>query len=175
MWRKPVPSRRVTLTAELTLASVYFTRKQLIPLLEPEGKAHAPVVQNSDRACSDYLDWIDPAGPARAFIWRNVGRASRVWSPLEFRLRLSGCLSRWLVRSCLLVSCWKEERSREEELGMGEREEGFCPFCFPPYYHPSRSLLSRFSRSSRVDCEQSLFFLRFSEAIFVSRAFRSTD
>ena len=55
MWRKPVPSRRVTLTAELTLASVYFTRKKLIPLPEPKGKAHAPVVQNSDHACSDYL------------------------------------------------------------------------------------------------------------------------
>ena len=56
MWRKPVPIRRVTLTAELTLASVYFTRKKLILLPEPKGKAHAPVVQNRDRACSDYLD-----------------------------------------------------------------------------------------------------------------------
>ena len=56
MWRKPVPSCRVTLTAELTLASVYFTRKKLIPLPEPKGKGHAPVVQNSDLAYSDYLD-----------------------------------------------------------------------------------------------------------------------
>ena len=38
MWRKPVPSRRVTLTAELILVSVYFTRKKLIPLPEPKGK-----------------------------------------------------------------------------------------------------------------------------------------
>ena len=149
MWRKPVPSRRVTLTAELTLASVYFTRKQLIPLPEPEGKAHAPVVQNSDRACSDYLDWVDPAGPAKAFIWRNVGRASRVWSPPEFLLRLSGCLSRWLVRSCLLVSYWKEERSREEELGMGEREEGILSLLFSsllsPLALPSVTLLAFYS------------------------------
>ena len=55
MWRKPVPSRRVTLTAELILVSVYFARKKLMPLPEPKGKAHAAVVQNSDRACSDYL------------------------------------------------------------------------------------------------------------------------
>ena len=60
MWRKPVPIRRVTLTAELTLASVYFTRKKLILLPEPKGKAHAPVVQNRNGACSDYLDWVDP-------------------------------------------------------------------------------------------------------------------
>ena len=54
-------------------------------------------------------------------------------------------------------------------------KSGFSPFCSPPSHHPSRSLLSRFSRSTRVDCEQSPFFLRFSEAIFVSRAFRSRD
>ena len=65
MWRKPVTIRRVTLTAEFTLASVYFTRKKLILLPEPKGKADAP-----------------------------VGRASGVGSSLEFRLRLSGCLSR---------------------------------------------------------------------------------
>ena len=150
MWRKPVPSRRITLTAELTLASVYFTRKTLIPLPEPKGKAHAPVVQNSDRACYDYLDWVDPAGPAEVFMWGNVGRANRVGSLLEFRLRLSGCLSRWLVCSCLLVSYWKEARSREEEPGIGEREEGILSLLFSSF--PSPLALPSVTRLAFYSC-----------------------
>ena len=41
LWRKPVPIRRVSITAELISERLRYMR---IPLPEPKGKAHAPMI-----------------------------------------------------------------------------------------------------------------------------------
>ena len=156
MWRKPVPSRRVTLTAELTLASVYFTRKKLISLPEPKGKAHALII----------LPWLSfkteltQLDQPKCLYGETLVKQAGSGHPLSF--------------VCGWVAVCRADLSPVVSWSSIEKS-GFSPFCSPPSHHPSRSLLSRFSRSTRVDCEQSPFFLRFSEAIFVSRAFRSRD
>ena len=60
----------------------------------------------------------------------------------------------------------KGRRVRNGREGRGESLLPITP----------RALFGPASRgSTRVDCEQSLFFFRFSKAIFVSRAFPSRD
>ena len=62
-----------------------------------------------------------------------------------------------------VVSCSPIEKKRDQSgrarSGRGGRGQSL-PFCFPPSHHPSRFLRSRFSPSTRVGCEQSLFSFR---------------
>ena len=66
-------TKRVTLPAKSNLTSVYV-RKQLTPLPKPMVLAHALIVSDSAHTCSYCLanDSIDPAGRAKAFIWRKM-------------------------------------------------------------------------------------------------------